>query len=278
MSWFNPDTADPHGYASSLQPSQDNPPATRGGPLSRYEIYGSSATPQSCGWNLRSASERSTDELEFSGMPKLPNFPREVSSSDLSNSPRYILSPDLDASVDRNGKDSRAMEYSDLEKDFGSYPAPSRREASLINQRHYCRSEGCSHTKGFARFNDLKRHQKKHNGGTPLWYCGCCKNMGDDGYKGTLRKDHLKQHLTIKHQMETHHSCPESLCSGRGRILFSSGACVEEHLRQEHGYKSTGEATSSGCSCSKKKTEGEMSFANMNVANLRFRTLYCSKK
>ena len=221
MSWFYPGTDDHHESTSSLQPLQD------------YN-----------GWDLRSASQRTTDML---------NLP------DLPNTPRYISSPDLDKSVHSSGKEHRKTANSGFVKDWGSSQAPGMKGPTQLNQRHYCRIKGCQHIKGFARVNDLKRHQKKHDGDTPLWYCGCCKNMGDDGYKGTPRKDHLKQHLVTKHKMETPHDCPESSCSGRGRILYSSGPCVEEHLRQEHGYKTTNETPSSGCNCVTRRREGEVS-------------------
>lgn len=262
MSWIDFVTADPRGSASSLQPLQGNPPLMREVSFPRRGIYSSSATPQIDDWSFHGMSGQLTDELELPSMPKTKDLAKEVSSSDFANSSysSYDISgSDLDTSIHSNDKERRETESCDLEKDSGPYPAPAMKEATQINQRHYCRAEGCSHTKGFARVNDLKRHQKNHNSDTPLWYCGCCKNMSNDGYKGTPRKDHLKQHLMIKHQMETPHHCPEIPCSGRGRILFSSGACVEEHLREEHGYNIINQTTSSGCNCSKKRKESGMS-------------------
>ncbi|MCJ1267630.1 hypothetical protein MMC22_007516 [Lobaria immixta] len=215
MSWFDSNTAEPHGYAGSWQPLPDNSPLMRELSFPRYEIYGSSATPQIYDWDLHGTSERSMDELELPSMPKTEDFAKKVSSSDLSNSSHSTSSRDLDTSVHSNGKEHRQTESCDLEEDFVPHPTPAMSGATQINQRHYCRVEGCSHTKGFARVNDLKRHQKKHNGDTPLWYCGCCKNVGDD----------------------------------------SSEACVKEHLRQEHGYNITDEITSSACNCSKKSKD-----------------------
>lgn len=284
MSWSYLGTASPQGHASALQSLPDNPPAVPGGSLPQYTIYGARTTAQRTSWDFGSISERSADEVELSSMPKTRNFIEEVSSSAKSNSPRYVSSPDLDTSVRHsvrhNGKGSRGTGNSNLEKDVGPYSAPSMEEGTQISPRHYCHSEGCRHTKGFARLNDLRRHQKKHDSDTPLWYCGCCKNMGDEGYKGTPRKDHLKQHLIIKHQMGAPQDCPENPCSGRGRILFSSEACVEEHLSQEHGYQITEEVTSSACNCSKKRKKGDMSLQMLlaYVANFRLRSLYCCKR
>lgn len=228
MSWFYPGTVHHHESTNSLQPLQDNLPLMP----DRYESYGSLQR------------QRTSASLDLLVLP---------------NTPRYISSPDPDTSVLSNGKEHRKMADNDLEKDSESNLAPGMKGPTQLNQRHYCRIKGCRHTKGFVRVNDLKRHQKKHDGDTPLWYCGCCKNMGDDGYKGTPRKDHLKQHLIIKHKMENPHDCPEHSCSGRGRILYSSGPCVEEHLRQEHGYKTTNESPSSGCDCYMRRREGEVS-------------------
>ncbi|MCJ1424700.1 hypothetical protein MMC29_002588 [Sticta canariensis] len=233
-------TFKPRGHASQAQSqaqsSQDG----------RCDIYNPSTTSPRLGWDSRSASPQSPNELNLSCMPKMQDFRAEVSFSTLSNTPHYTTtstSLDLDFS---NDEVHRATESSGMDEGAGPYPVSRIRDATKKIQRYYCRFEDCRHTKGFARINDLKRHQKKHDGETPLWYCGCCKNMGDEGYKGTPRKDHLKQHLMNKHQMEAPLDCPEKPCSGNGRVLFSSGACVEEHLRQEHGYTNTYEATSSG--------------------------------
>ena len=250
---FCSNTAEPRGHTSQAQSdaqsSQDG----------RCDIYISSNTSPRLGWDSRSASEQSTNELNLSCMPKMQDFRAKVSSSASSNTPHYTTtSTTLDLGF-INDEVHRATDSSGMDGGAGPYSVPRIRDATKKIQRYYCRSEDCRHTKGFARINDLKRHQKKHDGDTPLWYCGCCKNMGDDGYKGTPRKDHLKQHLMIKHQMEAPHDCPEKPCSGNGRVLFSSGACVEEHLRQEHGYSNTYEAARSGCDCSKKRKEGRIS-------------------
>ncbi|MCJ1266066.1 Ankyrin-2 [Lobaria immixta] len=138
------------------------------------------------GSDLHGRSERSMDELEPPSMPKIKDLAKKVSSSDLSNSSHSISSRDLDISVHSNGKEHRQTESCDLEKDPGPYSTPATLEATQSNQRHYCRAEGCSHTKGFARVPDLKRHQKIHRGDTPIWYCGCCKNVATTGTKAHL--------------------------------------------------------------------------------------------
>lgn len=157
--WFDPAMPDPYGYADKLQPLQDNPP------LSRH-VNGSSKTPQRYVWDVR--SEGPTDCPEPSDMPKTGDFAKDVSSSVLSSSPRYISIQHLNTSVHTNGKERAATERSDLKKDIGGSPAPSLEEPTETNPRHYCPSKGC--TKDYRRLGDLKRHQKKH--GTSLWYCG----------------------------------------------------------------------------------------------------------
>ena len=100
-----------------------------------------------------------------------------------------------------------------------------------------CLVPGCKNTTGFSHQKELLRHSREHNPESPLWYCGCCRNMGIT-YKATHRKDKLKDHMKKVHRMPSSKSdfynqeCPQGSCSDR--LLFTTDSCVSEHLRQEH--------------------------------------------
>ena len=66
------------------------------------------------------------------------------------------------------------------------------------DSRFICLAPGCTNT--FGRQKDLKRHQKMHNPASPLWYCGCCLNVGV-AFEGLYRKDKLQDHMKKRHKI-----------------------------------------------------------------------------
>ncbi len=102
-----------------------------------------------------------------------------------------------------------------------------------------CSYPGCQDI-SFKLKKDLTRHEKRHDSGATLWYCGCCQNLGHT-YEGKARKDKVRDHLRNRHEKRESEGktlgiqCSERACY----TLLTASSCLVEHFRQEHpGYTS----------------------------------------
>jgi len=128
---------------------------------------------------------------------------------------------------------------------------PSQKEVQK-STRYYCQVSDCRNKTGFQREKDLKRHEKKHDDESPLYYCGCCQLQGEN-FQGLERKDKVQKHMDNKHQMESSSEarglmCTEEDCHLEKRLLFTTQSCLAEHVRQYHptSTASLGEKPTSG--------------------------------
>ena len=130
----------------------------------------------------------------------------------------------------------------DLEAHYRSHDpvlSPTKLQYTSIatgkGAKYRCLAPGCTYEKGFKRLSDLKRHQKKHSRAVPRWSCGCCMNVNPQHVYRTHRKDHMAQHLRkIHYSLNRSFPCPSGPCHRDTELCFSSAACVEVHLRQNH--------------------------------------------
>jgi len=120
------------------------------------------------------------------------------------------------------------------------------------SNRYYCQVSDCRNKKGFLREKDLKRHVKKHDDESPLYYCGCCQLQGEK-FQGLERKDKVQKHMDNKHQMASCGearglTCTEEDCNLEKRLVFTTQSCLAEHVRQKHSTfpASLGEKPTSG--------------------------------
>lgn len=87
----------------------------------------------------------------------------------------------------------------------------------------------------FKSERDLKRHWKIHDPDAPIWFCGCCQNLGKK-FKGKIRKDKVQDHLRRIHDPKSGGTPnPGTICLKEDCLmLFTSASCLDEHLRQVH--------------------------------------------
>ena len=97
--------------------------------------------------------------------------------------------------------------------------------------KFYCMVPRCQ--KSFKNLRDLKRHAKRHDPDSTLWYCGCCQNMRLP-FRGKERKDKVQSHMRNCHDRFKSEENKGVNCPSGCATLFTAPSCLGVHLRDVH--------------------------------------------